>query len=146
MQQAFDNVKALLDEMSFLLIEAGVPARQVKMPEGRPPDQIKIEKYTEAFDWLHRLSQSDAMTAVQKAKALLPQEIWDNYKSFDINGLREQGILADAQLLLRKEWKKQRPYFFGRVYAAESEQDGDQQDTGDGELRPEGERPDEGDC
>lgn len=144
MQQAFDNVKELLETMSFLLIEAGVPERQVKMPEGRPADQIKIEKYTEAFDWLHRLQQGDAMAAVQKAKALLPQGIWDAYKAHGFSGLREQGILEAAQVKLRKAWKTQRPSFFGRVYV-ESEQDGNQQDSGDSELRSESERTDEGD-
>lgn len=152
MLQAFENVETLLKELAPLLIESGVPTHQVKMPAGRLPEFIPVEKFAEAFDWLHLLSQSEAYAAVIKVKKLRTQEIWDRYKAYGIRGLQEQILLEAAQLRLRKAWKTNRPSFFGRVYndaereAAEAaEQDDNQQDSGSEQLRSEEARPDEGD-
>ena len=135
MKQAFENVESLLNELSFILLEAGVPPRQIRMPEGRLPEHIPTERYAEAFDWLHRLSQSQEYADVLKAKTLRPQEIWDRYRDYGIIGLQEQVILQSAQLKLRKVWKTNRPSLFGRIYN-DSEQDSDQQDSGSEQLRP----------
>lgn len=116
MQQAWSNVESLLLDMKPLLVEAGVPERQVKMPANRPADEIKIDQYTKAFDWLHLLYTSPEWEALVKAKAQLPQNVWDRYKAHRITGLEEQKILEAAQLGIRRAWKINRPSFFGRVY------------------------------
>lgn len=116
MQQAWDNVAKLLADMTPLLAEAGIPVRQLKMPTGRPPEEIKIDQYTKAFDWLHLLKTSPQWERLVGIKALLPQKVWDLYKSHRITNLREQVLLAEAQLAVRKLWKCKRPSFFGRTY------------------------------
>lgn len=133
MQQAFENVEDLLNSLKPLLLEAGVPERQLLMPQGRKPEEIKLEKYVEAFDWLHRISISGEYAGVQKAKKLVSEETWAKYKAYNITGLQEQIILNNALLKLRRAWKTNRPSFFGKVFKdaeqEESEQDVDQQDT-----------------
>lgn len=116
MQTAWDNVEALLWQMRPLLVEAGVPERQVQMPTGRDPSEIKIPQYVKAFDWLHELRISREWQTLVAAKALLPQSAWDNYKAMGMHGLREQLILESAQLAIRKAWKTKRPTFFGCKY------------------------------
>ena len=123
MQQAWDNVAKLLLDMTPLLAEAGVPARQLKMPVGRPPEEIKIDQFSKAFDWLHNLQQSSDWAKLVGIKALLPQKVWDLYKSHRITNLREQVLLAEAQLAVRKAWKNKRPSFFGRTYKPKEEED-----------------------
>lgn len=127
MKEAFDNVAAMLKEMSFLLLESGVPEHQVRMPTGREPHEIKLELYVMAFDWLHRLYMGGAWLKVLKAKELRTQEIWDAYKAYGFRGLQEQTILEKAQDELRRAWRTGRPSFFGRVYKNETNQDDDQE-------------------
>ena len=123
--------------MSFLLLESGVPEHQVRMPVGRLPEHIPVEKFAEAFDWLHFLRQGREWEAVEKVKRLRTQEMWDKYKAYGFKGLQEQLLLEAAQARLRKAWRTNRPSFFGRTYKdaendneEETEQDSDQQDAG----------------
>lgn len=116
MQTAWNNVETLLNEMKPLLVEAGVPERQVAMPKGREPEEIKINQYSDAFDWLHDLKMSPAWESLLRAKALLPDHAWANYKAIGIKGSREQIILERAQAGVRRGWKQNRPSFFGRTY------------------------------
>lgn len=125
MQQAWDEVAKLLDEMTFILVEVGIPEHQVKMPRQLteaertlPADPLRIpsDTYVRAFDWLHNLRISDVYAGVLKAKALVPQHIWDMYKLQELRGLQEQILLDTAQRKLRKLWKLNRPTFFGRIY------------------------------
>lgn len=145
MKEAFDNVKGLLDELSFLLIESGVPQHQVRMPCGRQPEEIKLERYVEAFDWLHRLASSREYAAVQKAKLLRPQQIWDAYKAHGFKNMQEQVILEKAQENLRRLWRTNRPSFFGRIYR-EPEQDSTEENSERESVRPEETGTNEGDC
>lgn len=126
MQQAWENVATLLNEMRPLLLEAGIPERQVEMPKGRLPDQIKIEQYAKAFDWLHNFQQSVEYGKLAYAWGLVRPEIWKRYKLNGITGLREQLILDEAKIGVRKLWKRSRPSFFGRTYKV---QDDENQET-----------------
>lgn len=158
MREAWENVEAMLGRMQFLLLESGIPMRQVQMPlvrystdvEGsfqfrpKPADEIKLEQYVEAFDWLHRLYTGGAWLGVERAKKLRTQEIWDTYKAHGFRGMQEQIILERAQLALRKAWKTNRPSFFGRVYR-EPEQDSDQENSDGGGVRSEEAGTDESD-
>lgn len=138
MQQAWDDIAKLLDELKFLLVESGVPEHQVRMPRTvigeaeQPADPLRIQSdtYVKAFDWLHNLSISDEYAKVVKVKALLSQHIWDMYKLQELRGLQEQILLEKAQIKLRKLWKQNRPTFFGKVYREEpTEPDTDQGDS-----------------
>jgi len=144
MREAWNNVEALLNELRPVLLESGVPERQLNMPVGREPHEIKLEIYVEAFDWLHRLGQSAEIAAVDSAKKLIPQSQWDKYKAYGFRGLQEQLILERAQERLRKAWRTHRPGFFGKTY--EPKQDGDQQDSSSQQLRSPETRPNESDC
>lgn len=145
MKEAFENVEAMLNELAPLLLEAGIPAHQVKMPVGRKPEEIKIEQYASAFDWLHRLSISLQYDAVRKAKALRTEELWASYRAYGFKNLQEQVILEKAQDGLRRAWRQNRPSFFGRIYK-DVEQNCNQKDS-DGEcIRPSEVRTNESDC
>lgn len=114
--QAWTDVETLLEQMKPLLIEAGVPERQVAMPKGKLPEEIPIPHYVKAFDWLHNLATSPEWTELKRIKALCPDHVWAAYKAQQITGLREQLMLQSAQLAVRKLWKFKRPSLFGRTY------------------------------
>lgn len=115
MKQAWDDVQALIDEMRPLLLQAGIPQRQVTMPEAEPED-IKSERYVEIFDWLHALKLSPEWDTTVKARALVKEDVWEMYRLHEIKGLQEQLILEAANIKLRKAWKRNRPFFFGRKF------------------------------
>jgi hypothetical protein len=155
LQQAWEEVEKLLDELRFVLVESGVPEHQVQMPRtdnGDPADPLRIQSdtYIKAFDWLHNLSISSAYAGVLKVKALLPQHIWDMYKLQGLRGLQEQLLLDKAQIKLRKLWKQNRPTFFGKVYKHVEEETTDADpNSGDASgmcVRSEGTGDDATDC
>lgn len=43
---------------------------------------------------------------INKIKALVPQEVWDNYETIGVEGLREQVMLADAYKSFRDWWNQ----------------------------------------
>lgn len=131
MKEAWDGVSKLLDELHFILIESGIPQRQISMPlfiGEADPCRIKAETYVEAFDWLHAISLSQEYITVVKVKTLLPQSNWDLYKLQGFRNFQEQILLEKAQLALRKLWKTKRPSFFGKIFHA-TEPDTDQADA-----------------
>lgn len=46
--------------------------------------------------------------------ALLQPEIWERYKLFEVEGLREQKLLEEASKLLVRKWRTKRPKLFGK--------------------------------
>jgi hypothetical protein len=124
MQQAWDDVSKMLDGVRPHLLRAGIPERQLSMPTAEPVE-IRIERYVEIFDWLHALTQSDEWAALMKAWKLRPEHIWEGYALHEIKGLQEQILLEKAQIAIRKRWKLDRPFFFGRIFKKEKPSDGD---------------------
>lgn len=122
MQDSWLSVQSLINEVKHLLLESGVPERQVTMPEG-DPTWILITKYDEIFTWLHELKLSPEYEAAAKAWKLVKPEVWQGYKDHGFTGLREQDILQAALMKLRKRWKKDRPSFFGRKFRDPASQD-----------------------
>jgi hypothetical protein len=125
------------------------------MPEAAPED-IKSERFIEIYDWLHSLILSPAYQKLLKVWALVRPEIWEGYAAHGVKGLQEQILLEKAQIEIRKTWKRNRPFFFGRKFKVkegsasenenpenqtESQQDGDSEVSPSGDVRPEGKRP-----
>jgi hypothetical protein len=135
MQQAWDDVKALLDKVQPHLLRAGIPERQLTMPDAEPAE-IRIERYVEIYDWLHALTQSDEWTNLMKQWKLRPEHIWAGYELHEIKGLQEQILLEKAQILIRKRWKLNRPFFFGRKFK-KGKPDGDGDSSSDSESETE---------
>jgi hypothetical protein len=121
MLQAWENVELLLNEMRPLLAQAGIPERQLKMPDAKPED-IKTERFVEIFDWLHRLKLGNEYQQVAKVRRLVPEAQWERYQLFEITGLQEQLLLEQANIKLRKAWKHNRPHFFGRKFKSKDEE------------------------
>ena len=96
--------------MKPLLVVAGVPKYQIRIRSGKH----KIETYARAFDWLHDLYMSDAYHQVKYVYNLLPEEIWQRYKLFEIEGLCEQIMLEAACKELFKAWRSKRPQLFNK--------------------------------
>lgn len=132
MQDSWNDVQKLIDELKFLLLKSGVPERQVTMPEASP-QWIRPEKYIEVFDWLHNLKLSPEYLAAGKAWAMVKPDVWAMYELHGFTGLTEQLILQEALSNLRKRWKLNRPSFFGRKFRdntddpSESETDAEQE-------------------
>lgn len=159
MQQAWDDVQRLLNEVRPHLLRAGIPDRQLVMPLS-PAGEIRVERYVEIFDWLHEFMLSDEWSALMKAWKLRPENIWENYRLHEIKGLQEQLLLEKAQVGIRKRWKLNRPFFFGRQFKkgkpddgsdnsttdastenqTSAEQDADSADSAGGGVRSEGDR------
>lgn len=130
MTPAWQNVESLLNEMIDVLRHAGIPERQLKMPEGDPL-KIKIDRYAEIFDWMHDLKMSPEYLAAEKAYKLVPPERWANYKVVGATGLREQLISESANIALRHRWKQERPNFFGRKHGKSKAETTEQTTTGE---------------
>jgi hypothetical protein len=158
MQQAWDDVQRLLNEVRPHLLRAGIPDRQLVMPLS-PAGEIRVERYVEIFDWLHEFMLSDEWSVLMKAWKLRPEHIWANYELHEIKGLQEQILLEKAQVGIRKRWKLNRPFFFGRQFKkgkpdgdsdsssnespqgeTSSEQGGDSESPSGGSVRSEGDR------
>ncbi len=103
------QLKRLLNEMKSLLLVARVPAKQINIRTSAP----KIDTLNKAFDWLHEIKLSHQWEDLKKAWAMLPEETWEKYKVFGIEGLAEQKILVSAQKALLALWKTNRPKIFG---------------------------------
>ncbi len=103
------QLQRLLNEMQPLLKIAGVPDKQINIRTAAP----KIDTLHKAFDWLHDLKLSYQWETLEKAWAMLPEEVWKRYKAFELEGLAEQKILESAQKALLALWKTNRPKIFG---------------------------------
>ncbi len=95
--------------MKPLLLVAGVPNKQINIRTAAP----KIDTLNKAFDWLHDIKISHQWETLKEAWAMLPEETWRRYKTFELEGLAEQNILKSAQKTLLSLWKTKRPYIFG---------------------------------
>lgn len=113
MNQAFENVEQLLNELRPMLLEMGVSEKACAMPTGYV-ESISADDYMTAFDFLHVISLSTEWAAVLKARALIPESHWVNLKLMGAHGLAEQKQLERSFIGLRRLWKSNRPCFFGR--------------------------------
>lgn len=123
------------------------------MPEAAPED-IKSERYIEIYDWLHRFTLGPAYQTLLKVWSLVTPRIWEGYERQGIKGLQEQILLEKAQIAIRKAWKQNRPFFFGRKFKVKdgspenqspennpsTEQNGDCQVPAGGGVQSEGTR------
>jgi len=107
---AIESINKLLDEVRPTLLLAGVPKECIKIKKRDKP--YRIDACNRAFDWLHNLKMAYEFTDLIAARALLPEETWARYELFEIEGLREQGILVEAQRALLKKWTTKRPTMF----------------------------------
>lgn len=99
----------LLEEIKPLLIIAGVSAKQINIKN----ISAKVDILLDAYDWLHEIKISKEYKDIEYAWGLLPEEVWKNYETFSITGLREQMILEKARKALLKRWRTKRPRIFG---------------------------------
>ena len=103
------QLKKLLDEMRTVLLEVGVPAKQINIRTESPKPATLLK----AFDWLHDIKISPQWDKFMYAWNLLPGKTWRQYKILEIEGLREQLILESAKKALLSLWKTKRPQIFG---------------------------------
>jgi len=138
-QESWNQVKQLVEELKKFLLMSGVPERQVTMPEVDPDiNVIPLAKFNEIFDWLHQLKLSDEYVKVLKVWALVPEHQWAGYVLHEISGLQEQILLEVALAKLRRKWKQNRPSFFGRKFTAKGSKDETEKFIADGNQTQEG--------
>ena len=105
-----ETLKGLLDEMKSLLVVAGVPKEQIRVRDGK----LQISTLSKAFDWLHNLKMSSEFSELVKVRKLRSEEIWDRYKLYEFEGLREITLLEAASKKVAKLWKSGRPRVFNK--------------------------------
>lgn len=107
-QTSMEAIKKLLAEVKPILIQIGVPLKQIRVRKGKH----QIKACGRAFDWLHDLKISAEMAEYKGVRALLPEATWKRYDLFGIEGLREQKLLRQASQKLNARWRKKRPAMF----------------------------------
>lgn len=108
--RSLQDIKALLDSLHDSLIQAGVPARQVRIAGGI---EYKIKQCARAYDWLHQFSMCSQLEKFRQVRALRPETVWAHYALVGVKGLREQIMLKDAGKALVLRWNVKRPRMFG---------------------------------
>ena len=107
-QTSGETLDGLLGEMRPLLLVAGIPKAQIRVRDGR----LQIKTLSAAFDWLHDFKMSSEYGELVKVRKLLPEATWKRYTLYEIEGLREQKLLAAAAKKVAKKWKSKRPVVF----------------------------------
>jgi len=108
--RAREDVEKLLNDIRVYLDWAEIPPSQIHVADGF---HYRIDHFVKAFDWLHAFSVSPPMVEFKRIFAMRPLQVWENYKSIELEGLREQVMLAEAAVELKKRWKVKRPRMFG---------------------------------
>lgn len=108
--RAREDVENLLNDIRVYLEWGNIPLSQINVATGF---HYRIDHFVKAFDWLHTLSISPQMIEFKRIFALRPLEVWQNYKSIGLEGLREQIMLEEAGVELKKRWNVKRPRMFG---------------------------------
>jgi hypothetical protein len=107
-QTSIESINELLGQLKEPLLQAGVPEEQIRVRNTKH----KVKVCSRAFDWLHDVKISPEMVTFRDVRGLLPEETWRRYKLLEIEGLREQELLAQASKALRARWRKKRPAMF----------------------------------
>jgi hypothetical protein len=120
MQESYDQVKALLDEIGPFFKRAGV--HNAMMPTG---DYMRIDaqKYIDVYDYLSDVGTSFEYGEVLKAWKLVTPDTWVQYDLFGLTGLQEQTILAVALENFKPLWREKPPGFFGKHFDEENYED-----------------------
>lgn len=114
MQQAYNQVQGLLNEVVPFLKRGNVAERHYSMPTGQI-HIITVDKYADVFDWIVEILKSDEFAKVKKTWELCTPAVWAGYDMHGITDLAEQRLLATAISGLTALWRKGRPTgFFGR--------------------------------
>jgi hypothetical protein len=111
LQVCHEKLTALLDGMCPILLASGVPEKRLQINV----DKKKLKTLVDAYDWLHDLSMSHEFSDAAKARALVPEVVWQRYKLLGIKDLQEQLIWDKAKDALIKRWRNKRPNIFGRL-------------------------------
>lgn len=119
-QESWKTIERLLNEMRPLLIEVGI--RNAVMPVVDPEVNIALSLMNDSFDWLHRLYLSPEYKAALRIFLCVPASHWEGYRANNIHNLREQVLLAEKAMPLRKLWRTNRPAFFGKVFNARKDE------------------------
>lgn len=100
------KIKKLQDDMKEETLEAGVP-KIIFDATTNKIDLYTDEELTELYSWL-ATTEKHEFDSILKIRRMVAPHAWHNYKVFEIQGLREQELLKEAQEKLMDHWKK--PY------------------------------------
>lgn len=106
-------MQSMLEEHKPMLLETGMPPAQL---------DFVIAKFHDGFngDWLEWFEEFiDSCTEAQRIYNL-PLANWAQYRIFNITGLREQKLLKEAGIPVRKSWNK-RPKALKKVNDAKEQ-------------------------
>lgn len=112
--------------MRELTLAAGVSEKKYdKLVAGL--DRRRVDTLRTYYSWLSAV-RAGAYQAVLEIWRLLPPEIWNRYDEWGEEGLREQVLLDERRLTLRKVWNAAKPSTKQKVHPAGPDE---------GDLRPE---------
>lgn len=105
----------IISSMRTILTEAKVLETSLAVPIGS--ELIPMNVVRKANKWIKHIQDTE-FKAVQKVKALIPEEQWEGYKLFGgFDDHREVKMLREAQMVLRKAvTTRSRPDFFKKGY------------------------------
>lgn len=101
------NILQLHAEMRSLILESGVDEERYDRLINKL-EQKSVDYVTRLAVWIEALRCTEYFE-VLKIKRLLPDEIWQRYKEFGEEKLREQRLLIKAQRHLRRAFNGTRP-------------------------------------
>ena len=106
-EEMIQLIEMMTKTMEPLMLEANITEGHLLFPA-----EATVPYFKKAYTWLTKIYETEFVFALQ-AKALLPQETWDNYKAFGYTDHRETKILKKALFNLRRALiAKSRPTLF----------------------------------
>jgi Ser-tRNA(Ala) deacylase AlaX len=104
MEELLRELVALQKEMEELTVGSGVPKAQYSYMSELKGD-ILVKELQARVDWLFSIRHKEYHGVLEIWRLVKP-EVWKRYESYGFHNLREQKLLRERRMVLRKAWKK----------------------------------------
>lgn len=100
-----DQMKLLHEEMRGLTIRSGIKEPDYNIIATEVTETTPLEVQQKVSEFLEQV-YNEGYKPAKEIWNLLPEEVWERYKTFNITGLREQLLLEEKLTIIRKSWRK----------------------------------------
>ena len=105
MRDSTQQIERYLDKLTFFLTLAQI---KHEMPTGET-HLLGGQLFLDILEFIDVLPKQPQWQAVVEARALVPEQMWENMTMMNVTGLREQKILESALMALRSYWRANVP-------------------------------------
>jgi len=119
MRDSTAELEKLLGKLTFYLTLAGI---KHQMPTGHT-HLLGAPLFHAMLEFIISVPMQQEWRAVEDARALVPEEMWQNMAMMGVGGLREQKILDKALTALRAYWRANVPGGFFNKHVKEPHED-----------------------